>query len=137
MDSYKELKKSIFAFMLASAIFVFAGCQSGSGSGTQKLETKTDYQAVLLDNGQAYFGKLDQTGPDFVRLKDVYYIQSRVIDQKAGQVQSVLLKRGVQEWHAPDSMDINTKHIVIIEPVGNDSKVAQLIKESKSKEAAK
>lgn len=117
------------------ALFL-AGCASGSGP-EQKIELKTEYQAVLLANGQVYFGKIEQAGHDFIRIKDVYYIQSRATDKSTGVAQSILLKRGIQEWHAPDSMEINTSHIVIIEPVGNDSKIAQLIKESKAKEGAK
>lgn len=36
------------------------------------------------------------------------------------------------EWHAPDFMRINTRHIVFIEPVAPDSRVAQLIREAKA-----
>jgi hypothetical protein len=39
------------------------------------------------------------------------------------------VKRG-KELHAPDRMIINQKSIVFVEPVGADSKVAQLIAES-------
>ena len=85
-----------------------------------------------MDNGQAYFGKLNQSGGEFIQLNDVYYIQNRV-DQETKAVSSILVKRG-QEWHAPDTMFINRKHVVIIEPVTENSKVTQLIKEAKIKE---
>lgn len=120
-------------FAVAASVLIIEGCERGT---VQKLDLKTEYQAVLLDNGQAYFGKLEQTGPEFIRLKEVYYIQTRV-DQDTKEARSILLKRGVQEWHAPDIMDINKKHVVIIEPVGQNSKVAALINESKAKEVAK
>ena len=45
---------------------------------------------------------------------------------------NILVKRG-QEWHAPDRMILNEKAIVLIEPVGKDSRVSQLIEESKKK----
>lgn len=109
------------------------GC--GDVGKGQKLDLKTSYQAVLLDNGQAYFGKVEQ-GSDFLLLKDVFYIQSKV-DESTKAVSSVLIKRGVQEWHAPDSMYINKKHIVIVEPVAEASKVAELIKGAQAKEGQK
>jgi len=38
------------------------------------------------------------------------------------------VKRG-SEWHAPGFMRINTRHIIYIEPVAPDSRVALLIRE--------
>ena len=59
----------------------------------------------------------------------VYYVQSNV-DQQTKAVSNVLVKRG-REWHGPDRMILNAKSIVFVEPVGGDSKVAQLIADSK------
>jgi hypothetical protein len=39
--------------------------------------------------------------------------------------------RGYRQWHQPDRMIINQTSITFVEPVGGDSKVAQLIAESK------
>lgn len=55
----------------------------------------------------------------------MYYVQSNV-NQETKQVNNVLVKRG-KEWHGPGRMIISEKSIVFVEPVGNDSKVAQLI----------
>jgi hypothetical protein len=95
---------------------------------TPKL-VQSEYQAVLLDNGSAYFGKTIQMTRDFVTLADVYYVQSRTNSDNK-QVSSVLIRRG-KEWHGPDRMVINRQHLVLIEPVAPDSKVAQLIAESR------
>jgi hypothetical protein len=107
------------------------GC--GSGSGPQKLQFQTEYQAVLMDNGQGYFGKAE-VGPDCVTLKDVYYVQSQV-NQETKQVKNVLVKRG-QELHGPDMMYINRNHILFMEPVSPESQVAKLIKEAKAQKPA-
>jgi hypothetical protein len=87
------------------------------------------YQAVLLDNGAAYFGKVAANTASYVVLQEVYYVQSRTNPQTK-EVSNVLIKRG-QEWHAPDRMIINRQHLVILEPVAADSTVARLIAESK------
>jgi len=89
----------------------------------------TPYQAVLLTNGAIYFGKLEGLGKPFPVLTDVFYIQSMTNDQTK-QATSVLVKRG-REPHAPDRMVLNASHIVLIEPVGRDSRVAQLIVDAK------
>lgn len=121
--------------MALSALSIsLAGC-GDAGTKGQKLELKTNYQAVLLDNGQAYFGKVEQ-GPDYLLLKNVFYIQSKV-DESTKAVSSVLIKRGVQEWHAPDSMYINKEHVVLVEPVAESSKLAELIKGAEAKEGQK
>jgi hypothetical protein len=61
----------------------------------------------------------------------VYYIQSQVNpDTKA--VSNTLVRRG-NEWHGPDRMLLNERHVVLIEPVGTGSKVAQLIAADKNK----
>ena len=92
--------------------------------------TKPDtYYAVLLNNGSVYFGRLEGLGSAYPVLRDVYYVQSNV-NQETKAVTNVLVKRG-KEWHAPDRMIVSEKAIVFVEPVGPDSKVAQLIAESK------
>ncbi|MGA7235813.1 MAG: hypothetical protein WBY44_09045 [Bryobacteraceae bacterium] len=87
------------------------------------------YQAVLLSNNNVYFGKLQGYGTDNPVLTEVYYVQT-VVDPETKQQTNVLTKRG-KEWHSPDRMYINPKQIMIVEPVGPNSRVAELIKELK------
>jgi len=89
----------------------------------------TEYQALVLDNGSAYFGKVVQSTADEVVLREVYYVQNR-IDPKTKVASNVLVKRG-KEWHGPDRMVINRRHVLYVEPVAPDSTVAKLIAESK------
>jgi hypothetical protein len=89
----------------------------------------TTYQAVMLINGQVYFGRLEGYGTSNPVLTEVYYVQS-TIDPQTKQQNNILLKRG-KEWHAPDRMYINPQQIVIVEPVNPDSRVGELIKELK------
>jgi hypothetical protein len=87
------------------------------------------YQAVLLSNNNLYFGKLQGYGTGNPVLSEVYYLQA-VVDPLTKQQTNVLRKR-VSEWHAPDKMYLNPSQIVSVEPVGPNSRVAELIKESK------
>jgi len=88
----------------------------------------TPYQAVLLSNGAVYYGKLAGYGSPHPMLTDVFYILSKT-DPDSKQVTNVLVKRG-KELHGPDRMYLNASQIVFVEPVGSNSKVAQLINEA-------
>jgi hypothetical protein len=88
----------------------------------------TPYQAVLLSNGAVYYGKLSGYGGRFPILDDVYYIVTKT-DPDTKQATNVLVKRG-KELHGPDRMYINPSQIVFVEPVGPESKVAQLINQA-------
>ena len=102
-------------------IFALAGLMAGCGGGSD-LSFTTEYQAVFLDNGQVLFGKLGDVGTDYLSLRDVYYIQRQVEPEKK-EARNLLVRLG-SEWHAPDFMRINARHIVFIEPVAPDSRVA-------------
>ena len=88
----------------------------------------TPYQAVLLSNGAVYYGKLSGYGRHNPTLNDVFYIVTKT-DPETKQVSNVLVKRG-KELHGPDRMYLNANQILFVEPVGSDSKVAQLINEA-------
>jgi len=112
------------------AVMLLAGLTACDRGHRQRgPEITTPYAAVLLDNGNLYYGKLVNAGSSFPELTDVYYIQSQV-NQDTKAVTSLLVRRG-NEWHGPDRMFLNDRHIVLIEPVGTNSKVAQLIEADK------
>lgn len=98
------------------------------GCAAKPVSFTTPYQAVLLGNNSVYFGKLSGYGTPNPVLTDVYYIVSQT-DQQTKQVKNILVKRG-KELHGPDRMYLNPGQIVFVEPVGVDSKVAQLIAEA-------
>jgi hypothetical protein len=85
----------------------------------------TPFQAVLLDNGQVYYGKVSKLGTSFPVMTDVYYIVNTE-DKDTKAVKHVLVKRG-KELHAPTETILAARHIIMIEPVGPDSEVGQLI----------
>ena len=97
---------------------------------TRGVEMSTPYQAVLLSNGSAYFGRLEGLGTPFPVLRDVFYVQS-VQDPEKKTVSNILVKRG-KEWHAPDRMILNANMIVLVEPVNPSSRVALLIAQAKT-----
>ena len=125
-------RRCFFILPFVFAILIIQGC--GSGPGSQKPSFQTEYQAVFLGNGQVFFGKIE-VGPDYVTLKDVFYVLSQVNPENKQQVRNTLIKRG-QELHGPDLMYISKNQVVFIEPVASDSQVAKLIKEAKAQKPA-
>lgn len=116
--------KFCLAFLLLMAMLVLSGCAGGD------LDFPTEYQAVYLDNGQVFFGKISETGSAFPILRDAFFVQTQV-DREKKETKNLLIRRGA-EGHGPDFMRLNLRHIVVIEPVAPDSRVAQLIREAKA-----
>jgi len=106
-------RRALFALGLAAMISV--GCRSSpSRSGAPKFDTP--YQAVLLDTGLVYYGKINGLDTDYPVMRDVYDVQ-QTTDPQTKQVNSVLIRRG-DEWHGSSMTVLNARHIVLVEPVG-------------------
>jgi hypothetical protein len=115
---------------IAAAVIVLVGAGLlWKRSGQVEVKSDTGYHAVLLTNGQVYYGKLTGLGTRFPVLTDVFYVQVG-LDPATRASKSVLLKRG-KEWHAPDRMVLNARHIILVEPVTRRSKMAELIAQAK------
>ena len=93
------------------------------------VEFPSGYQAVLLTNGAVYFGHLQGYGGRQPILTDVFYVATQT-NSETKQSANVLIKRG-KELHEPDRMYLNPQQILFVEPVGSNSKVAQLIVQAK------
>jgi hypothetical protein len=86
----------------------------------------TPYQAVLLTNGAVYFGKLEGYGTPRPLLTEAYYIVTEN-NTDTKQSNKILVKLGKLELYEPDRIYLNPTQILGVEPVGPNSKVAQLI----------
>jgi len=128
-DQEIVLKKPIVSMVAMTLLAVLTACgRSVIRRRTRKLARP---MRPSCGYGQVYYGKLANAASKFPELTDVYYIQSQV-NQETKAVSNILVRRG-NEWHGPDRMFLNERHIILIEPVGTSSKVAQLIEADKSK----
>lgn len=100
------------------------------------------YQAVFFTNGQVYFGKLQHFSSGYLRLTDVYYLQTQSADSKdstnpqqaADSEQSTTLIKLGEEIHGPeDEMIISEEQVLFYENLKKDGKVSQSIEQHKSK----
>jgi hypothetical protein len=121
-------------------VWILAGLLVGAAAVyhvvTHYRETRvvftTPYQAILLVNGSVYFGQLQDYGTPHPILTDVYYVVSQP-NPETKQTNNILVKRG-KELHAPDRMYLNPNQILFVEPVGTNSKVAELISQAKQQQ---
>ncbi|MGH9378224.1 MAG: hypothetical protein ACRD1I_05435, partial [Terriglobia bacterium] len=67
---------SVVSICLSVAVIILAVeiVKAKSGGVSNAPAFSTPYQAVLLDNGQVYYGKLSRLDSAFPEMKDVYYI---------------------------------------------------------------
>lgn len=99
---------------------------------------KDGYQAVFLNNGQAYFGKLQSAkSSEYVKITDVWYLRTpetsgkdnKLQESSSDSVNATIVKLG-GEIHGPkDEMLIAKNQILFYENLKDDGKVVQAIKE--------
>jgi hypothetical protein len=130
----------IVVIVLLGAVGWFAW--SNMGSTATGIES-SKYQAVFFANGQIYFGKLQAFNGGYMKLTDIFYLQSQQSadskdaanpqatssDQSGNNLQ--LIKLG-DEIHGPeDEMIISKDQVLYYENLKTDGKVAQSIKKFK------
>jgi hypothetical protein len=90
--------------------------------------SENKWQAVFLNSGQVYFGKLSDAGNGYVSLSDVYYLKSA---SELEQSNLNLVKLG-GELHGPeDTIYIRKESISFWENMKDTSRVVQSIAGSK------
>lgn len=110
------------------------------------------FQAVFLDNGQVYFGRLSGFGGERPTLREIYYLRLPASLQSSAAVTDVnnrtpltavgsaaspqpeltLTKLG-NELHGPvDEMKLNPNHIIFVEDLRRDGKIALAIEQYRS-----
>jgi hypothetical protein len=100
------------------------------------------YQAIFLNNGEVYFGKLVQNSNDYLVLEDIYYLRvtpalQQLPDgtQSQQQQQINLVKLG-EELHGPeDRMFIPLSSVIYWENITEDGGVSEAIRNAQNMES--
>lgn len=105
---------------------VMLGALAGAIFDPAVLDRRERLSAVFLEDGQAYFGHLEDNAlSGTLVLRDVYYFQDA---RNSTADYAVALTRRGTEVHEPVSeMRIRRDHILAIERVGPESPVAQAV----------
>lgn len=115
-------------------LFIFGGKKDESS-----YVDKDKYQAVFLNGGQVYFGKIGEYTGKFLTLTDIYYLrvnQQVQPGQTTAQNDVSLAKLG-NELHGPeDEMVINRSEVQFWENLKDDGQVVKAITEYKKNPSA-
>jgi hypothetical protein len=132
-DLWYRCRRGILLLVLMLGAGMVSSCHGARPASEVPASAAIDsqkYYAVLLTNGAVYFGKLEGLGSPWPVLHDVFYVQPGPVDPNTKQPSGMVLIQRGHELHGPDRMILNEKSIVFVEPVGADSRVAQLIKQA-------
>lgn len=92
-------------------------------------------QAVFLNGGQVYFGKIRELNNKYVGVTDIYYLRvNQQVQPKQGEqsAQDISLVKLGCELHGPqDQMIINREQVVFWENLKYDGKVAKAVESYK------
>lgn len=137
--SPKPKKRPVKAILLSViVVVVLAGLVLGGLSIIQQIKggaiDRSKYQAVFLTSGQVYFGKLENSNGDYLRLTDVFYLQTKtasgtdsIQNASADENNVELIKLG-SEIHGPeDEMVISRDQVLFYENLKSDGRVSQSI----------
>jgi hypothetical protein len=87
------------------------------------------WQAVFLENGQTYFGRLREDGKEYVILREVYYLREAQSAEESANLN--LVKLG-GELHGPeDALYIRKEAILYWENLKETSRIVDAISKAK------
>lgn len=116
--------------ILIVALTIYAFVVGGKDSSDSKYVAENNYQAVFLNGGQVYFGRISKLNDKSMILNDIYYLrvnQQVQPGQQASNNDVSLIKLGC-ELHGPqDQMVINQEQVVFWENLKSDGQVAKAI----------
>lgn len=126
--------------MMKGVLFILAVAIAAAGAGyaiTNKSWKVTQgagsekYQAVFLQNGQVFFGKMRQNSGSDIVLDNVYYIQ--VVNEEVPATEDggeptvvqrpQLVKKGDEAYGPEDSIRINRSQVTVVEELRDDSDI--------------
>jgi len=133
--SSKRFLLPIIAFVVLAIILVAGFFAWQNSKNTAMAIDSSKYQSVFFTNGQVYFGKLKPFNDEYMKLTDVYYLQTQATGDDSENPQQTtnssgdvkLIKLG-DEIHGPeDEMVISKSQVLFYENLKTDGKVAQSI----------
>ncbi len=116
------------AVLLVGITIIFMRSHSTTSADDEsKYVATSQYQAVFLNNGQVYFGHINDLNQNYIRLTNIYYL-TQTGDSTSSNYS--LVKLGCQQIHDPtDQMVVNRSQVTFWENLDNDGKVVSSIKQ--------
>lgn len=132
----------VVIIIVATGLFMWSSMNRGASGAVGTAIDSSKYQAVFFTNGQVYFGKLKSFDAEYLKLTEVFYLQTNGTDGSSNNPQQTagndannvqLIKLG-NEIHGPqDEMIISKDQMLFFENLKDDGKVATSIGKYKNK----
>ncbi|PID32460.1 hypothetical protein CR970_00390 [Candidatus Saccharibacteria bacterium] len=123
------------ALLLALLASIILGGGKKTAGQDKYVETK-QMQAVFLNGGQVYFGKISDINDKYIRMNEIYYlrqVQQVQPNNSPGVGQDISLIKLGCELHAPsDQMIINQDQVIFWENLKSDGQVAKAVERFKA-----
>jgi len=117
------------AVLVAGIAIVLARSNVKTPTAESTFVQSSKYQAVFMNNGQVYFGKVVSLNSDYLRMKEVYYLTQ---SSDSNSSDYTLVKLGCQQIHDPyDEMVMNRTQVTFWENLNDDGRVVDSIKKFK------
>lgn len=126
----------VLLFSITALAVAIALLLNASNPRENQYVAQDKYQAVFLQNGQVYFGKIGSLTSKYVDLQNVFYLNSnssssddKTTTSESTSNQFTLVKLGC-ELHGPyDQMVINRDQVTFWENLKDDGQVVKTINE--------
>ncbi len=130
-SSGKDLPKisfvSLAGLVAVLLVSVIAFMALGGGNNEKKYVDSSKYQAVFLQTGQVYFGKVTDLNASRIVLNNIYYLQTSSTTTTTANSSVSLVKLGC-ELHQPyDEMVINRSQVTFWENLQDNGQVAKAV----------
>jgi hypothetical protein len=116
--------------LLILSIALYVGIAKPSNSQSKYVDSGK-MQAVFLNGGQVYFGKISTINSSYMRITDIYYLRVNQQVQPNGSTsgnQDISLVKLGCELHGPqDSMVVNQQQVIFWENLKSDGQVAKAV----------
>lgn len=131
-DKVTRIVTAVVAFLVAVLLVFVALTVYGSNKNSQAgFVDSSKLQAVFLNTGQVYFGKISTLNSKYFVVKDIYYLQTSSTGTSTTATNSntsvSLVKLGC-ELHEPyDQMVINASQVTFWENLQDNGQVAKAV----------
>lgn len=134
LKAVKSLKIAQVALLFSVTILIVAVVwfvALGGGNKESSYVDKNKLQAVFLNGGQVYFGKINDLNGKFLSMENIYYLrvnQQVQPNQSSNASNDISLVKLGCELHGPqDTMVINREQVIFWENLKDDGQVAKAV----------
>ncbi|HEX7484393.1 MAG TPA: hypothetical protein VF281_04570 [Candidatus Saccharimonadales bacterium] len=116
----------IISLVIVALILGWFGLQTFLHRNEQRID-HSRYQAVFLDDGKVFFGKLQNSQGEYLTLSGAYYTQGQTGENEAPSTNVQLVKVGDETYGPESTMSIQSNKVLFWQNLKSDSKVTKAI----------